>query len=442
MGDNNDNEEFYDALDDADTVHVDSRKIITKTDTSTEVLMKPLPCATEKCDVGLDAPIVSSFSSSTNESHNVEESIVIRRRKLDELRIQLQQDLNGHNELFNSSESDLSSLASWSKLLLSNTGPSREAPLAATYMVTVFPLDSVSTRGGEVASETAAKCIVTVKASEAENLIVAKDGSSKVSGPSTGSSKASTLERFETAESHSSSLEKDLRLSRSSLCAKTGSLTRDFTGDQLLMDEAHLAYIERKNSEAIQVIEALTNEIVRSTELSKSKDEEAEAVAPGVALREPDIVASNRIKLIDSLQQGSNPVRPPRKKKVQQLTSDRHSKTATAEAPDAVSSPRNSLGLDETVLDTVMVKNLDTGEQIPLSLAEEKIPRGINPLCLHIMRLTNDFSSNQKCRESDSESMASDDVGSVQKLGFKDSYLHQAKEKTYVLIATNRRLCF
>lgn len=35
--------------------------------------------------------------------------------------------------------------------------------------------------------------------------------------------------------------------------------------------------------------------------------------------------------------------------------------------------------------------NLDTGEQIPLSIAEDKLPQCLNPLSLHIMRLTSEY---------------------------------------------------
>ena len=38
-----------------------------------------------------------------------------------------------------------------------------------------------------------------------------------------------------------------------------------------------------------------------------------------------------------------------------------------------------------------MVVNLDTGEEVPLSVAEDKIPQGMNPLSLHIMRLTKEY---------------------------------------------------
>jgi len=47
------------------------------------------------------------------------------------------------------------------------------------------------------------------------------------------------------------------------------------------------------------------------------------------------------------------------------------------------------------------VVNLDTGERIPLSSAEEKIPACINPLSLHIMRLTSEL---DKLSDTDSDS--------------------------------------
>ena len=37
------------------------------------------------------------------------------------------------------------------------------------------------------------------------------------------------------------------------------------------------------------------------------------------------------------------------------------------------------------------MKNLDTGETVPLSLAEEKLPKCVNPMALQIMRLTSEF---------------------------------------------------
>uniref|UniRef100_A0A8C2HXV2 WD repeat-containing protein 44 n=1 Tax=Cyprinus carpio TaxID=7962 RepID=A0A8C2HXV2_CYPCA len=49
--------------------------------------------------------------------------------------------------------------------------------------------------------------------------------------------------------------------------------------------------------------------------------------------------------------------------------------------------PRSNSGrelTDEEILASVMIKNLDTGEEIPLIQAEEKLPNGINPLTLCI----------------------------------------------------------
>ncbi|XP_071494614.1 WD repeat-containing protein 44-like [Diadema antillarum] len=49
---------------------------------------------------------------------------------------------------------------------------------------------------------------------------------------------------------------------------------------------------------------------------------------------------------------------------------------------------------DEEILSQVIVKNLDTGETVPLLLAEERLPKCINPLSLHIMRITSEYVSN------------------------------------------------
>ncbi|CAN7996526.1 unnamed protein product [Ixodes hexagonus] len=61
---------------------------------------------------------------------------------------------------------------------------------------------------------------------------------------------------------------------------------------------------------------------------------------------------------------------------------------------------------DKEILDQVEVLNLDTGEKVPLSVAEEKLPRCLNPLALHIMRITSEYVSHMdKNRESDEESL-------------------------------------
>lgn len=63
---------------------------------------------------------------------------------------------------------------------------------------------------------------------------------------------------------------------------------------------------------------------------------------------------------------------------------------------------------DLEILEQVMVLNLDTGEKIPLSLAEDRLPRCLNPLSLHIMRLTSEYVSNsslERDKESDDDNV-------------------------------------
>lgn len=62
---------------------------------------------------------------------------------------------------------------------------------------------------------------------------------------------------------------------------------------------------------------------------------------------------------------------------------------------------------DAEILQQVTVLNLDTGERIALSDAENCLPKALNPLSLHIMRLTSEYvsSSNVDGPESDEESV-------------------------------------
>ncbi|KAK5858458.1 hypothetical protein PBY51_002595 [Eleginops maclovinus] len=68
--------------------------------------------------------------------------------------------------------------------------------------------------------------------------------------------------------------------------------------------------------------------------------------------------------------------------------------------------PRSNSGrelTDEEILASVMIKNLDTGEEIPLIQAEEKLPAAINPLTLHIMRRTKEYISNDAAQSDDDD---------------------------------------
>ena len=52
----------------------------------------------------------------------------------------------------------------------------------------------------------------------------------------------------------------------------------------------------------------------------------------------------------------------------------------------------NNFVLDlQDILKQIKVKNLDTGEEMDLMEAEDQLPPTINPLSLHIMRLTSEY---------------------------------------------------
>ncbi|XP_047495835.1 uncharacterized protein LOC125043644 [Penaeus chinensis] len=86
---------------------------------------------------------------------------------------------------------------------------------------------------------------------------------------------------------------------------------------------------------------------------------------------------------------------------------------------------------DKEILKQVTVLNLDTGERIPLSDAESCLPPALNPLSLHIMRLTSEYVSNSNVdgQESDEESVT--DV-IAKKLPEIDS--SAVKKKTFPLL--------
>ncbi|XP_033122161.1 WD repeat-containing protein 44-like [Anneissia japonica] len=85
---------------------------------------------------------------------------------------------------------------------------------------------------------------------------------------------------------------------------------------------------------------------------------------------------------------------------------------------------------DDEVLSQVMVKNLDTGEQVSLLQAEDKLPACVNPLSLHIMRLTSEYVSNgslDKMDASDSEQKKEDSP--VAQLKLKSNRLKKFTKK-------------
>ncbi|KAL8567204.1 hypothetical protein ACOMHN_046614 [Nucella lapillus] len=66
--------------------------------------------------------------------------------------------------------------------------------------------------------------------------------------------------------------------------------------------------------------------------------------------------------------------------------------------------PRTASGrllTDEEILQQVTVRNLDTGEMLPLSAAEDRLPKCVNPLSLHLMRRTKEYSSDSNLHDLD-----------------------------------------
>lgn len=86
---------------------------------------------------------------------------------------------------------------------------------------------------------------------------------------------------------------------------------------------------------------------------------------------------------------------PESEKKVDHVSSDPSESEEAAQSLNAMFvRTRTDSGKplsDREILEQVTVLNLDTGEQIPLSIAEDKLPQCLNPLSLHIMRLTSEY---------------------------------------------------
>ncbi|XP_021361869.1 WD repeat-containing protein 44-like [Mizuhopecten yessoensis] len=70
--------------------------------------------------------------------------------------------------------------------------------------------------------------------------------------------------------------------------------------------------------------------------------------------------------------------------------------------PEESQRPRSNSGRllsDKEILQSIRVLNLDTGESVPLSVAEEKIPKGLNPLDLHLIKRTKEYHSDGSLKD-------------------------------------------
>lgn len=76
---------------------------------------------------------------------------------------------------------------------------------------------------------------------------------------------------------------------------------------------------------------------------------------------------------------------------------DGRSPSSNPSSPPHPSPPHSGAEtVENQILESTMIKNLDTGEVMPLSVADERIPRGlgVSPLAEHLMRRTNELAGN------------------------------------------------
>uniref|UniRef100_A0A8C9R6E1 WD repeat-containing protein 44 n=1 Tax=Scleropages formosus TaxID=113540 RepID=A0A8C9R6E1_SCLFO len=146
-----------------------------------------------------------------------------------------------------------------------------------------------------------------------------------------------------------------------------------------------------------------TQETLRPTELEVSTEPSASSglVSPNTAV---DFITKELQHSLDlaSATSGDKVVTAQESGKA----ADGQSSTTSESEAMGPQRPRSSSGremTDEEILASVMIKNLDTGEEIPLSLAEEKLPTGINPLTLHIMRRTKEYVTNDSAQSDDED---------------------------------------
>ncbi|ELV10841.1 WD repeat-containing protein 44 [Tupaia chinensis] len=194
---------------------------------------------------------------------------------------------------------------------------------------------------------------------------------------------------------------------------ETTKLTEISSTEQLPVPKGETEVL---NKEAVDIKQSDVLEPTSSDSLSTKDFVAVEDVAPAKPPRhltpEPDIVASTKKSVPARPPPPTNlppprppppsrPAPPPRKKK-----SELEFEALKTPDLDGKYRLRNN-HIRREILASVMIKNLDTGEEIPLSLAEEKLPTGINPLTLHIMRRTKEYVSNDAAQSDDEEKLQS-----------------------------------
>lgn len=89
----------------------------------------------------------------------------------------------------------------------------------------------------------------------------------------------------------------------------------------------------------------------------------------------------------------------------------------SSQPADAPQAPHNDEEDEEsaavTTLREVMIKNMDTGESLPLSQADDLVSKCINPLNLHLMKITNDYHSDAEDTDAGTSSIENIDIAGI-----------------------------
>lgn len=123
------------------------------------------------------------------------------------------------------------------------------------------------------------------------------------------------------------------------------------------------------------------------------------------------------------------PVAPPRRRR-----GNRHTQLADIdpEVADIHKRPqRSTTPTEEEILSNVLLTCLDTGESVPLAEAELLLPKGIDPLSLHVIRLTGEFAADKDIADHED---AQEDTENGKKQRVK-AMLRTAKKKTMAAAA-------
>lgn len=93
-----------------------------------------------------------------------------------------------------------------------------------------------------------------------------------------------------------------------------------------------------------------------------------------------------------------------------------------------------------TALQQVMIKNMDTGETLPLSQADDLVSQCINPLNLHLMKITNDYHSDAEDTDVGTSSIEAQDMDGSMMLDADQTSLKPGKQMKIKVTAGLRKV--